>query len=313
MFKQFKRDPFFILKYNIVTILLLALASVVLFNTWSSLGETPYSWVLLLCVLPLAVPNFWTISFSALSVVAVSVYFGLFVVGLGDAWLIPVGIIVGLQAAYLMHNAAHGNFKPNWLNRVVGELCGLQHLIGFPGWVVPHIVHHQYPDDPARDPHPPEHMSFTRFLSEMGPCMSRVARQIFFQQWREREDTARIWAAMAYTGMLARYLRAVFLLLLLGSKAFVLAYLISKIVNVLFYVHFNYYTHRPTEEGSIEVLNLNHNWYYKLMNATMAGVYYHKNHHAKASLFDPRRLDAPQKESLISYRYPEGEEVLPAR
>lgn len=305
MYRQFLRDPFFLLKYNVVNILVLSLASVVLLRTWSSIGESLHSWLLLLCVLPMALPNFWTISFSALSLVAVSLYFGMFTMNLADLWLVPVGALVGLQSAFLMHNAAHGNVRPGWLNRLVGELCGLHQLMGFPGWTVPHIKHHQSPDDPDKDPHPPGHMSFARYLDQMFVQMARAARNTFFEQWGERKDVGRIWAAISYAGMLARYSRTVFLLLLLGTKVFVLGYVVSKLVNMVWYVHFNYATHRPKADGSVEILDLDHNWYYKAINAFMPGVYYHKSHHARASLFDPRKLDMPQEQPLISYRHPE--------
>jgi hypothetical protein len=83
----------------------------------------------------------------------------------------------------------------------------------------------------------------------------------------------------------------------------VLGLIVSKIVNYAWYIHFNYFTHQPNADGDMEVLNLNHNFYYKLMNATMAGIYYHKNHHRKASLFDPRTLEQEQAaKPLVSYR-----------
>ncbi len=304
MFKQYKKDVFFLLKYNSANVLILGLVSLFLFHAWSSMAQVPNSWVLLLCILPLSLPNLWTISASALMLAPVALYFNLFQVSLADWWLIPLSVVIGLQSAWLMHNAAHESIKPKWLNRLVGELCGLQQLMGYPGWAIPHIVHHQFPDDPEKDPHPPQQLSFMQFLGEMGPSMARVAKAYFFNLWQDRPDVARIWNRMLWTSMAARYLRAAFLLILLGPKVFVLCFIVSKMVNMIWYVHFNYYTHRPTGDGRMEILNLDHNLYYKLMNATMAGVYYHKNHHAKASLFDPRSFDKEDERPLISYSYP---------
>lgn len=306
MFKLYRRDPYFFLKYNLATLVVLGCASVFLYLNWSSLHQVRHGWILLLCILPLCLPNLWTILFSALSLVVVCFFLDFFTVSLLDLLLIPLGVIIGLQSAYLMHNAAHGSIKPGWLNRLTGELAGLQQLMGFPGWAVPHIIHHQHPDDPEKDPHPPEHLSFTQYLSHMGPSMARVARNFYFELWGDSATTRKTWKAMFWTSLLGRYLRAAFLLILLGPKIFVLCFIVSKVVNMLWYVHFNYYTHRPTDSGEMEVLNLDHNLYYRLMNATMAGVYYHKNHHMKASLFDPRNLDKNQDKQLISYSYPQS-------
>jgi fatty acid desaturase len=303
MFKQYKKDIYFLLKYNSANAVLLGFASLLLFQQWSPLASVADSWILLLCILPLSLPNLWTITGSAIVLASVAVSLDLFSVSLGDWWLLPLGAVIGLQSAWLMHNAAHESIKPRWLNRLLGEICGLQQLMGFPGWAIPHIVHHQFSDDPDKDPHPPQYLTFMQFLAEMGPSMARVARQFFFNLWKDHPQVSRIWQSMVWTSMAARYMRAVFLLVLLGPKIFVLCFMVSKMVNMIWYVHFNYYTHRPTGDGRIEILNLDHNFYYKLMNATMAGVYYHKNHHAKASLFDPRDYDKDSSKPLISYTH----------
>jgi fatty acid desaturase len=306
MFKQFRRDPLFFLKYNLWSVAILGVASVLLYLYWSDLSATPYSWLLFLCVMPFALPNLWMISVSALSLTVVAFYLGLVTLTAFDWLWVVAGTLIGLQSAWLMHNAAHDSIQPAWLNRVIGEVCGLQQLMGFPGWAVPHIIHHQNPDDPESDPHPPQYQTFMQYLSAMGPSMARVATRNFHTMWSERSDLQRLWKYTALSSMGARYLRAVFLLLLLGTKIFVLGFIVSKIVNMVFYVHFNFATHRPAANGEIEILNLDHNFYYKFTNATMAGMYFHKNHHAKASLFDPRRLDKGVDKRLVTYTYRDG-------
>jgi fatty-acid desaturase len=304
MYKLFRRDPAFFLKYNATSILLLLLTAGLLFHYWSALPFQAGSLLLLLCLLPLALPNLWSILGSASLLVLISLATGSLAFAVSDWFWLLLGCLVGLQSAYLMHNAAHESIKPAWLNRLVGELCGLQQLMGFPGWAVPHIIHHQYPDDPEKDPHPPEHLSFRQYLGRMLPSMARVAKNSYFELWGDNAQTRRYWRLTLSTSMLARYLRAVVLLLLLGTKLFVVCYMVSKLVNLLMYMHFNYYTHRPTQAGQMEILNLDHNLYYWFMNATMPGVYYHKNHHAKPSLFDARKLDKVVDEPLISWSYP---------
>ncbi|MCF3649052.1 fatty acid desaturase family protein [Synoicihabitans lomoniglobus] len=308
MLKKFRHDPYFLFKYNVLSVVLLAPVSVGIFLTWSSWGEHPYGWGLLLCIAPLCLPSLWSILGSAVILVPVASALGLVEFSMSSWWLIPLGALVGLQSAHLMHNAAHRNLRPLWLNRVVGEICGLQQLMGYPHWAVPHIIHHQFPDDPEKDPHPPETLDFLSFMGQMGQSMGRVVQNNFFDLWGGQKDAQAIWDWTRRTSMASRYARAMFLLVLLGPEAFVLGYMVSKIVNMVWYAHFNYATHRPAGNGETKILNLDHNLYYRFMNATMAGAYYHKNHHAQASLADPRKLNPIPAEPFISYR---AEEVVP--
>ena len=55
---------------------------------------------------------------------------------------------------------------------------------------------------------------------------------------------------------------------------------------------FNYYTHEQQPDGSVEVVNLDMNLYYRFCNTFLFGVFYHKNHHDKPNLFNPMRLGA---------------------
>jgi fatty acid desaturase len=309
MYKFYKKDPYFFIKYNIVSILILGAGSILLYNYWSVLPGISNNWLLFLAIVPLVLTNVWIILFSTALLTLAAVTQGAFDVSLREAVLLPLaGIVIGLQSAWLMHNAAHESIKPAWLNRLIGELTGLHQLSGFPGWAVFHIIHHQNSDDPVNDPHPPVLLTFREFFWQMGPLMARVAHAAFFELWGENERAQRLWTWTVRTGLTARYMRNAFLLVLLGPVAFVLGFIVSKLVNYAWYVHFNYFTHRPNAEGDIEVLNLNHNLYYKVMNATMSGIYFHKNHHRKASLFDPRTLEVEQADKiLVSYKYSSSE------
>jgi fatty acid desaturase len=293
MYKYYKRDPYFFLKYNVASILVLGVGSILFYRYWSDLPEIENNWLLFLAILPLCLTNVWIILFSTALVTLAAMTQGAFAVSLRELLLLPLlGALIGLQSAWLMHNAAHESIKPAWLNRLIGEMTGLHQLSGFPGWAVFHIIHHQNPDDPLKDPHPPVLMTFREYFWQMGPLMARVAHNAFFELWGESESTQRMWKMVVWSSLLCRYMRNAFLLIVLGPVVFVLGFIVSKLVNYAWYVHFNYYTHQPNEKGDIEILNLNHNLYYRLMNATMAGIYFHRNHHKKASLFNPRTLDS---------------------
>lgn len=304
MYKFYKKDPLFFLKYNAATILLLGAASVLLYLNWSAFRAADNGWLLFLAVVPLALPNLWIIASSGALVALIATLQGQFDVGLRELVLLPLlGAIIGLQSAWLMHNAAHESIKPAWLNRLVGELSGLQQLAGFPVWAVFHIIHHQYPDDPLKDPHPPGTLTVLEYFRNMSVTTARVVHNVYFELWGDNPRTQRLYRMTMLSFLVARYTRAAFLLVLLGPPVFVLCLIVSKIVNYAWYIHFNYYTHQPNANGDMEVLNLDHNLYYKFMNATMAGIYFHKNHHRKASLFDPRTLEPEQAEkTLVSYR-----------
>jgi hypothetical protein len=56
------------------------------------------------------------------------------------------------------------------------------------------------------------------------------------------------------------------------------------------YAWFNYVTHRPLGDGAI-IVNRNEHAY-KLVNAIAFGLYFHRNHHIRPSLFDPRSFVA---------------------
>ncbi len=95
-----------------------------------------------------------------------------------------------------------------------------------------------------------------------------------------------------------RLLRALFWLLIFHPVVFSFFFVPSYIANVLIFYHFNYYTHAQTQEDAVEIMNLTHNVYYKLMNTLLFGVYFHKNHHQRPNLFDPRKLKSVPEKSM---------------
>ena len=202
--------------------------------------------------------------------------------------LIPVGLFIGVMSAALIHNATHRSIRPAWMNRVCGEVCGVHQLYGFLGWPVAHLLHHKYPDDPERDPHPPDHLPFWKFALSMRLSLRRCLTTAYFQKWGDGPRSRRIWAAKNFFAASGMYVRLFFWFLVLGPVAFTLFFIPSLVTNILFFAHFNFYTHRPTNDGKIEILNLNEGIYYRLINRLFLGIYFHKNHHAHPSYANPR-------------------------
>ncbi|MES3038587.1 MAG: fatty acid desaturase, partial [Bdellovibrionota bacterium] len=76
-------------------------------------------------------------------------------------------LIVTFPVSGLMHSTSHDSMRPRWLNRPVGELMGMFHLVGYPDWKIIHIIHHTYTDDAQLDPHPPGEKSYWEFAKGM--------------------------------------------------------------------------------------------------------------------------------------------------
>ena len=68
--------------------------------------------------------------------------------------LLPLGLVLGVKVPVWMHNSVHGNFRIPWVNRVVGELCGVAIMLGMEAFALNHLMHHAYPDSDL-DPHNP--------------------------------------------------------------------------------------------------------------------------------------------------------------
>jgi fatty acid desaturase len=225
--------------------------------------------------------------------------------------LIPVGVVAGIFSAVMMHNAAHGQLRPVWMNRIVGELCALHQLYGFAGWQIPHLFHHQHPDERGLDPHPPGDLTFWQFFSSMRRTLRQCLGDAYFRLWKGWPGAERAWTALKLLATCGMGLRLAFWALLLGPALFLTLFVPSYVANVLFFAHFNYFTHRPSVDGAPEILNLNHNLYYRTVNRWFFGVYFHKNHHEQPALFNPSRAvgKAQYRRPLLqgAYEVPHGE------
>ncbi|MBV8882654.1 MAG: fatty acid desaturase [Chroococcidiopsidaceae cyanobacterium CP_BM_RX_35] len=246
-------------------------------------------------------PNFRYIACSEIFFIAATLYFFQPDFSFWNLALIPLGVIVGLYSAVMIHNAAHANIKPLWLSRLIGEICGLHQLGGFTGWVVTHHLHHCFPDDPEKDPHPPHNLQFWKFADEMKNTIRGALTRSYFEIWGETAKSQRIWTGLEILLPINRFLRSLLWLLIGGPIVFTFFFIPSYIGNVLIFYHFNYYTHTQAIGATGDIMNLNHNVFYKLMNTLLFGTYFHKNHHLNPNLFDPRKLKTTSKaEGLLS-------------
>lgn len=300
MLAKFSKDPFALFKYNASSFVCYAVIALLL-GWLLHPTHLPFVYWFMVLLIPIALPIF------SLSVVG-SIGFVLAAFASGPQafspiyWgLVPVGLLLGIISASLMHSAAHGSIRPIWLGRVVGELCGLQQLVGFQEWTLAHHIHHRYADDAVQDPHPPLDFSFWKYGLRMKFAIANKFTFYYFQAWGKTPRASKIWLLTGPFIALNCYMRSLIWLFFLGPLGFIFFFLPSYFSNMVFYAHFNYYTHRPMANGNYEILNLDHNALYRALNAVTFGAYYHKNHHLKPYLFNPKYVK--QQEAVRAARF----------
>lgn len=301
VFMKFLRDPYFLLKYYLANFVVLSMVCVFIHLFTSRPQEFNFSALWISGLILFALPNFSLIFWSGLYFVVLFLLSQPSDLSVWVILLMSLGIAFGLLSAALMHNAAHGNFRPKWSNRAWGELCGLLQLTGFAGWTISHAIHHGNPDDPEKDAHPPGTMTFRQFVNEMGVMMKNNITRKYFDAVGCTPKTKRIWATVTYFLLINRLLRVYTVMLIFGPLWFVFFYVPFKITNALIYADFNYRTHRPNSNGDYEALNLNHNLWFKGLNLLTFGSYFHKNHHRNPSIFNPKNVRIETDAPLVTF------------
>ena len=108
-----------------------------------------------------------------------------FCLSLEGLLLLPLGLVIGVQAPVMIHNCVHGNVKIKWCNQVFGETCGVYVLLGMAAFELNHHMHHVHFDTDL-DPHNPEgkssfHFSlpitflFSRYFFYFLPCFIHLS------------------------------------------------------------------------------------------------------------------------------------------
>lgn len=285
----FSKHPFWLGRYHLLNILIYSIATVLVLY-WKPLFGTISLWWLL-SLIPLFLSSFCVVLGCSILLGIMSLIYYWTEISLIHLVLLPAAIYIGHLSSMSYHNAVHNNFKPNWLNPVIGEICALQQLsIGFPAFQFIHNEHHSHPDDLKRDPHPPRGYTFLAFIDVSRSLIMNRLTAIYLEKWGESKQSIRAWKIQNYLILCSRFVKTFFLFALFGPKIFTLLYLPSYLSSVFLFAAINYFTHVEKEDGTIEILNLDHHWYYKICNAIFFGVMYHKNHHLRPKLFNPRDM-----------------------
>lgn len=289
-FLRFRKDPYYFLRNYVANIGVLSVLTALAELSSGYINELNYAPLWFVGLMLFVLPSFSLIFLSGLYYLVLCLLVQSEVFTIEAAALVPVGILAGTISAALMHNAAHSNFRSRALNRFWGEVCGLFQLTGFVGWSVSHFIHHAAPDNPNKDAHAPGDMRFGEYVNSMGNMMKKSITESYFKSFGINLHSKATWSLVGVLLPVVRYLRISFVLAFLGPVGFVFLYVPFKIANTMIYGDFNYRTHRPTGDGGYEVLNLNHNIWFKLLNAISVGSYYHKNHHRNPNVFNPRDI-----------------------
>lgn len=206
--------------------------------------------------------------------------------------LVVAGVIKGLLAASFLHNTSHGNVPGKLFNRIVGEYAGAWTPYGYVNFTMVHVLHHKHSDEEL-DPVSPRGMSFLVFLfAPMRKIISCTKKHLFSFHGHHNDyhSVMNMQVVVFHLNMIAKF---AFWYALLGKTLFFAFYLPGMASLIAVYAHINYVCHRDNGE-SVDILNLNHNLYYKVANFFTIGGYYHRNHHINMRSFNPQTLKGPR-------------------
>ena len=217
--------------------------------------------------------------------------------GLGVGWgwhLVPMFVVaayIQVLCGVFIHNCTHSNW-PRAINRLVGEICGVIVMTRYASWEILHRRHHKYADDEEKDPHyvgP----SFFRFLMEtMLINLERNLQSQFFELWggKTSENVRReqLRSVVSFGTMVVLFATWH---TLLGPAVFWAVFLPSALFGIVHVAHFNWATHdAKNPDGDYRPINIDSGLFW-LGNRLCFGLYYHANHHKKANMFNPMKMD----------------------
>ncbi|HXH30104.1 MAG TPA: fatty acid desaturase [Bacteriovoracaceae bacterium] len=204
--------------------------------------------------------------------------------------VLPLAFFTGIQVPVLMHNCMHGNLRWRWANLIAGELSSFFALTGLEVLRLNHALHHAH-SDTANDPHNPAQKSFFAFFLSGQFSGAVILEKKFYRFHGKRPRTMLLFKCnivLHYAGHLVRLWAWA---LVLGPEYFVSFYLPAFATYSLAFAHVNYVTHRRTQSGEVEIVNMEGNAYYRFINKIGSGIYFHKNHHRFPWLLNPMHAE----------------------
>lgn len=231
-----------------------------------------------------------------------------------EPWMYALPLVSILLCGFpsaVLHNCAHSNTGTKRINDIVGEILGTFMLYGFKGFRLGHMFHHKYPDDPRYDVHPPKGHDFLSFLVSPIKATLEVVERSYYEEHGHNQKTINNIRAQKFLFNVGILLRITFWFLLFGPTLFVLLYLPTYFLNIFVFAHINFVAHRENADGTSEIINLNSNLYYKLVNRLSFGGYFHKNHHRRPRAFNPSKVVIENDVAYITYYHGPSANELP--
>lgn len=201
--------------------------------------------------------------------------------------LLPIGLIIAVQAPVMIHNCVHRNMKPKIMNHIAGELAGFYVLLSMASFELNHIMHHSHSDSDL-DPHNPYKRGFFGFFFANNFGGTRVVLDRYLKYHGDTKFNRFLFEVIVVLHFINVPMRLLMWLFLLGPTLFVAFFIPSYAFHMFVFAHINYVTHETKDDGSVHLYNLDSNLYYKFVNYFGSGVYYHKNHHENPSVYNPK-------------------------
>ena len=130
-----------------------------------------------------------------------------------------------------------------------------------------------------------------------------VTRKFLFLQHGKGQNYDFIMKSQTVVFHVNLLLKLAFWYLLFGKTLFFFFYVPAFFSNVAILAHINYVCHRDLEDGTVEMVNLNHNLYYKVANFITFGGYFHKAHHMRLNAFNPMKMASETLPTLKTSSY----------
>ena len=212
--------------------------------------------------------------------------------------LLPLSLIFGIQVPTLMHNCVHGNLKTKFLNFAIGELSCFFVLMSLSIIGINHTLHHAHADS-EEDPHNPTEKTFLEFFFTSLVTGVEVIRNRYYKFHGQNKKTKFLFNASVVFHYLGIFLRLGLWFILLGPTLFVAFFVPSFFFYVFTFAHVNYKTHIVDGKGETQIINIDSNAWYKLINLLGSGVYYHKNHHINPRCYNPKYYRSLKRQHIM--------------
>lgn len=204
-------------------------------------------------------------------------------------WLgLPLAIYLHVAANAVVHNCCHVNL-PKSINRPVGEILGALVMTRFASWEILHVRHHRYSDDIEKDPHFMDPSFWVFLVNTMVINVERQLQNIRYDQFGDTPENRRVEKVRAILSFVTMAALAVMYFLVLGPWL-TAVFAIAQIVGWLVVSHFNWATHNGKKGSDFKPINLDDGWYW-FGNRIWFGLYMHANHHRRANVFNPLKMD----------------------